>query len=608
MDVILQGLLGKKKEKSFWSLSDSELLWNDYWFTVSVDLRTDQYQLAYGNTKGDKPKFSMSMSKVEDIFIVDDDEYTFEISVKKQKKKLHLRCISHDEFETWINVLTRCVDGLPPAAPSAATTPAPTPPVTATPRTSTSTAGPTVTPSGSSQASLSAAEKTEARLKKELAKAKEKAEKVAAMRDAQKVSSQPLPPVNKVKPSSLDSRVEKELVAAAKAKAEKADAGRKSETTTEPAAKQEVSPEALAKLKARAEREIFEARKRAAERIAKQQALEAEAKRKKEVEVQELSPAALEQREQELLLARKKAEERARKQKEKADAEKRASELKPVVIDPETEARLQAQREHELEEARKKAEARANAKTAERKSTSGRSPSPASRKASTKLSQPPRLRPLNEAERQEDSESRPSVSGLEASTPRGSEDITPVPSPRARPSEPSDGKKAKSSSVVCDLCDEAPAVVSCQECGLKLCFDNGCDEDIHKGGKSRHERVEIEMKTASFSKMVVCYLCGQQFTHLSLQIHYDSCRIKRKLLYKNLPEHLRPRFPAAPTTPLPNDNSSKQDFKQFNDECTALARECMVLCPNEGCGRRFEPDRVEVHLRGCRFRERSRME
>ena len=58
---------------------------------------------------------------------------------------------------------------------------------------------------------------------------------------------------------------------------------------------------------------------------------------------------------------------------------------------------------------------------------------------------------------------------------------------------------------------------------------------------------------------------------------------------------------AAPKLPMPTKSSSTDDIEKYNEEARAIYTASMAQCVN--CGRRFEAERLEVHLRSCKPKE-----
>ena len=52
---------------------------------------------------------------------------------------------------------------------------------------------------------------------------------------------------------------------------------------------------------------------------------------------------------------------------------------------------------------------------------------------------------------------------------------------------------------------------------------------------------------------------------------------------------------------MPSKTSSADEIEKYNEAARAIYTESMAQCSN--CGRRFEADRLEVHLRSCKPKE-----
>ncbi|KAL7701199.1 zinc-finger of a C2HC-type/Double zinc ribbon [Lotmaria passim] len=95
----------------------------------------------------------------------------------------------------------------------------------------------------------------------------------------------------------------------------------------------------------------------------------------------------------------------------------------------------------------------------------------------------------------------------------------------------------------------------------------------------------------------VCYLCGQQFGSASIGIHIPQCYQKKLSQWEKSDPAVRGPKPKHPDTVKwkggPNaaaEQNNGDSYETFNSQ--------LVPCPN--CGRTFLPDRLAVHLRGCK--------
>lgn len=93
-------------------------------------------------------------------------------------------------------------------------------------------------------------------------------------------------------------------------------------------------------------------------------------------------------------------------------------------------------------------------------------------------------------------------------------------------------------------------------------------------------------------QLVVCYICGREFTVASLPIHEPQCLEKWKVENRKLPrEHRRP-VPKKPTGMAGNGS-----LGEMNKAAAQAAQGQLVPCRK--CGRRFAADRIGVHERIC---------
>jgi len=99
--------------------------------------------------------------------------------------------------------------------------------------------------------------------------------------------------------------------------------------------------------------------------------------------------------------------------------------------------------------------------------------------------------------------------------------------------------------------------------------------------------------------MLFCYCCGQEYGTKSLGIHIPECIIKREANWKHsgLPEELIKPCPTPPNLPIPQKGQPVEDFKAYNTEARTIYMESMAQCPT--CDRKFEPDRLVVHMHSC---------
>jgi ribosomal protein L32 len=109
---------------------------------------------------------------------------------------------------------------------------------------------------------------------------------------------------------------------------------------------------------------------------------------------------------------------------------------------------------------------------------------------------------------------------------------------------------------------------------------------------------------ASPPRLLVCYLCGQQFGTASLDIHQPQCYVKCLLRWERGDPDTRGRRPIPPEEhkKMLGDNrpigGGAKDIDRYNDEMFEQFNNNLSECPN--CGRTFLPDRLQVHLKSCK--------
>ncbi|XP_005091781.1 zinc finger protein 474 [Aplysia californica] len=97
------------------------------------------------------------------------------------------------------------------------------------------------------------------------------------------------------------------------------------------------------------------------------------------------------------------------------------------------------------------------------------------------------------------------------------------------------------------------------------------------------------------SNFVFCYICGRQFTTASIGIHEPQCLEKWKNENNKLPREQRRPLPKKPEI---IQSGGKYDVQAANEAAWQASQANLAPCPN--CGRTFNPDRLQVHLRACK--------
>ncbi|KAG5507541.1 hypothetical protein JKF63_06490 [Porcisia hertigi] len=107
------------------------------------------------------------------------------------------------------------------------------------------------------------------------------------------------------------------------------------------------------------------------------------------------------------------------------------------------------------------------------------------------------------------------------------------------------------------------------------------------GSKSASQRPQLR----------VCYLCGQQFGSTSIGIHVPQCYQKKLSQWEVNDPAVRGPKPKHPDSVkwkggngVSAEAINKEQYQEYNAQ--------LVPCPN--CARTFLPDRLPVHLRGCK--------
>eukprot|EP01135_Chromosphaera_perkinsii_P010405 Nk52_evm77s2118 gene=Nk52_evmTU77s2118 len=102
-------------------------------------------------------------------------------------------------------------------------------------------------------------------------------------------------------------------------------------------------------------------------------------------------------------------------------------------------------------------------------------------------------------------------------------------------------------------------------------------------------------KTVKKPNLVVCYICGREFTSKSLPIHEPQCATKFKAQQDLLPPEQRKSLPKKPSALSSGEGLTNEERNAIAAEAHASS---LSECPN--CGRTFNPDRLPVHLKSCK--------
>jgi hypothetical protein len=128
------------------------------------------------------------------------------------------------------------------------------------------------------------------------------------------------------------------------------------------------------------------------------------------------------------------------------------------------------------------------------------------------------------------------------------------------------------------------------------------EETKQESGDLGTEAVEFgeepQVLSRGIERMVTCYCCGRGFSTYSLPKHLANCPTQRQANYRDLPAELRPAMPKPPALSLPTNDSKQAEIEKYNAEAMTIYRDAMASCPQ--CGRKFEPDRLPPHMRGCK--------
>ncbi|KAK3610253.1 hypothetical protein CHS0354_022316 [Potamilus streckersoni] len=99
-------------------------------------------------------------------------------------------------------------------------------------------------------------------------------------------------------------------------------------------------------------------------------------------------------------------------------------------------------------------------------------------------------------------------------------------------------------------------------------------------------------------KFILCYICGQKFGSKSIDIHEPQCLEKWKVENDKLPKHQQRPLPKKPEVV---GGTGTYDIDAMNEAAWKSSQAQLIPCEN--CGRKFAPDRLQVHKRACKPKE-----
>jgi len=105
-------------------------------------------------------------------------------------------------------------------------------------------------------------------------------------------------------------------------------------------------------------------------------------------------------------------------------------------------------------------------------------------------------------------------------------------------------------------------------------------------------------KPKAHPHLVVCYICGRNYSSASFSIHEPNCIKKFQLENPGKPVPKKPVIGGGDNeTPVGGKMTAKQ-INDYNEACREqFLDQGREACPN--CGRKFLPDRLPIHLRSC---------
>lgn len=91
--------------------------------------------------------------------------------------------------------------------------------------------------------------------------------------------------------------------------------------------------------------------------------------------------------------------------------------------------------------------------------------------------------------------------------------------------------------------------------------------------------------------LITCFICGKDLKQNIIKEHIDQCLPSTQRLPSDYADLFRKLYDGI--------EISEEEINQFNVKANKLFKEVSLMpCPN--CGRKFYPDRVEVHIKSCK--------
>uniref|UniRef100_T1IWS1 C2HC/C3H-type domain-containing protein n=1 Tax=Strigamia maritima TaxID=126957 RepID=T1IWS1_STRMM len=152
---------------------------------------------------------------------------------------------------------------------------------------------------------------------------------------------------------------------------------------------------------------------------------------------------------------------------------------------------------------------------------------------------------------------------------------------------------------------EAVNSLTCSQCGRSCCPDKfeahvrSCTKSENEAQTSRSAPAIHNARPSTSQlfqrRLYICYICGREFGSSSLSIHEPQCLKKWQNENNKLPKHLRRSEPKRPDI-LTADGAV--DLAAVADAAWRTHLDLLIAC--ELCGRKFFPERLEVHSRSCK--------